>query len=122
MFRNWNQKRERSRKDLFFSDIAVIIGGMVFLLLVLGVIYLRLQQNNHALGEKIKIVESELARIRLINSNLEKELARLKAPASILKRAEFMDLNLMPTQVTQIVRMPEVDELEFIYRDEISEE
>ncbi len=122
MFRNWNQKRKRSRKDLFFSDIAVIIGGMVFLLLVLGVIYLRLQQNNHALGEKIKIVESELARIRLINSNLEKELARLKAPASILKRAEFMDLNLMPTQVTQIVRMPEVDELEFIYRDEISEE
>lgn len=122
MFRNWNQKRERSRKDLFFSDMAVIIGGMVFLLLVLGVIYLRLQQNNHALGEKIKIVESELARIRLINSNLEKELARLKAPASILKRAEFMDLNLMPTQVTQIVRMPEVDELEFIYRDKISEE
>lgn len=122
MFRNWNQKRERSRKDLFFSDMAVIIGGMVFLLLVLGVIYLRLQQNNHALGEKIKIVESELARIRLVNSNLEKELARLKAPASILKRAEFMDLNLMPTQVTQIVRMPEVDELEFIYRDEISEE
>lgn len=122
MFRNWNQKRERSRKDLFFSDMVVIIGGMVFLLLVLGVIYLRLQQNNHALGEKIKIVESELARIRLINSNLEKELARLKAPASILKRAEFMDLNLMPTQVTQIVRMPEVDELEFIYRDEISEE
>lgn len=122
MFRNWNQKRERSRKDLFFSDMVVIIGGMVFLLLVLGVIYLRLQQNNHALGEKIKIVESELARIRLVNSNLEKELARLKAPASILKRAEFMDLNLMPTQVTQIVRMPEVDELEFIYRDEISEE
>ena len=122
MFRNWNQKRKRSRKDLFFSDIAVIIGGMVFLLLVLGVIYLRLQQNNHALGEKIKIVESELARIRLVNSNLEKELARLKAPASILKRAEFMDLNLMPTQVTQIVRMPEVDELEFIYRDKISEE
>lgn len=122
MFRNWNQKRKRSRKDSFFSDIAVIIGGMVFLLLVLGVIYLRLQQNNHALGEKIKIVESELARIRLINSNLEKELARLKAPASILKRAEFMDLNLMPTQVTQIVRMPEVDELEFIYRDKISEE
>ncbi len=122
MFRNWNQKRERSRKDLFFSDMAVIIGGMVFLLLVLGVIYLRLQQNNHALGEKIKIVESELARIRLVNSNLEKELARLKAPASILKRAEFMDLNLMPTQVTQIVRMPEVDELEFIYRDKISEE
>ena len=33
-----------------------------------------------------------------------------------------MDLNLMPTQVTQIVRMPEVDELEFIYRDKISEE
>lgn len=122
MFRNWNQKRERSRKDLFFSDMAVIIGGIVFLLLVLGVIYLRLQQNNHALGEKIKIVESELARIRLVNSNLEKELARLKAPASILKRAEFMDLNLMPTQVTQIVRMPEVDELEFIYRDKISEE
>lgn len=122
MFRNWNQKRERSRKDLFFSDMVVIIGGMVFLLLVLGVIYLRLQQNNHALGEKIKIVESELARIRLVNSNLEKELARLKAPASILKRAEFMDLNLMPTQVTQIVRMPEVDELEFIYRDKISEE
>ena len=106
-----NTRTNRSQPGWKFLPFKFVLGsiGLVLLILILGVVHLRLQQQNHDLGEKLRACEFELRNIRETNSVLSKELGRLKTPENILKRAGNMNLELSPVIVTQIVRLPEVE-------------
>ncbi|MDI9400660.1 MAG: hypothetical protein ACOX2U_10400 [Limisphaerales bacterium] len=106
-----NTRRNKSKIGWKVLPFKFALGsiGLILLVLVLGVVHLRLQQQNHDLGERLRACEFELRNIRETNSVLSKELGRLKTPENILRRAGNMGLELSPVTVTQIVRIPEVE-------------
>lgn len=100
---------EKKAKKAVSASFILSIVGCVFLVLILGVVYLRLQQTNHDLGERLRASELELRNIQETNSVLMQELSLLKTPENMLQRAEAMGLNLRQTTITQIIRLPEVE-------------
>lgn len=88
------------------KSVMMAVMAVVFVL-VLGLLQVRLQQENYELGEKVQIYKLELDRTRKTNTGLNNEVINLCSSNKVLLRAETMNLNLNLTALTQNVYLPD---------------
>lgn len=80
--------------------VCVALGG-------LGIGYVSLKNQLHALSRQIEKKEKGLERMRAENVKLAKQVATLRSPPFLHARVNDLGLNLAPPTPAQIVRLPE---------------